>query len=253
MKLLIIDGLNLIRRIYSALERASSDPAAKIIDATTQSLKRALNTHQPSHAVLVMDGNPPTWRHRLFPAYKQNRPAMPETLAGQLPFIVESAKQTAISLCRLDGYEADDIIATLAGKTAKAGGLSIILSTDRLLLQITGAGVSQYDHFACKPIDEQDALRKFGVTGQQIPLLLALAGDSGLSIPGLSGVGIKTAVKALAAFTSIEALIAFAENSDDTVYTKIRETAEQVRLYYELFKLKEDIELGINLKQLRLS
>lgn len=257
MKFLLIDGLNVIRRIHAAIPHDNEPENSRThidgtIDSSTASLRRALNHHQPTHCVAVFEGKPPSWRHRLFADYKKDRKPIPQPLSQSLPEFIVAFSEIGINSFSLDGFEADDVLATLACKTALGSGNAVILSTDRLLCQLLKDRIQVYDHFAQNYLDQSAVQRKYHVPSHQIPEVLALAGDSGLSIPGVQSIGIKTAAKLITEYGGLENVLDQADTIPGKMGEYVKRDSHLARQAHILFQLKTDIELGINLNQLRL-
>jgi len=255
MKLLVVDGLNLIRRIYAGTPSDHSDQPQdrikKINQATSSSLQRALNIHQPSHCLVVLEKRAKTWRHQLLPDYKKNRPSIPEDFEHVLELIKQSLKDKGIGSLEIANYEADDIIATIATKIAAAKGHIVILSTDRLLCQLINDHISVYDHFNQKFLDHEVVKRKFQVDPNLIPDVLGLCGDSTQSIAGVQSVGVKTAAKLIQQYGNLENVLDHLEGIPGKLGEKIKMEKASAQMAKQLFTLKKDISLGINLNQFR--
>ena len=256
MKALLVDGLNLVRRIYAAVPDESKQAndhthIAGIIASSTASLARALNRHRPSHCLAVFDHGGRNWRHDLHPDYKKNRPPMPEPLRDALPQFEQAFNAAEVKCFSLAGCEADDVIATVAVKIAEHGGHALILSTDRNYCQLLSDNIAVFDHFAQRFLDAGMIRKRFQVEPQQLPDLLSLAGDSGLSIPGVKSIGIRTAAKLLADYDDLESTLQAAERLPEKLGGKLTRGRDDARLAKTLFTLKTDIGLGINLNQFR--
>ena len=256
MKALLIDGLNLVRRIYAGVpkgdgEDADSDHINAVRQSTSSSLARALNTHNPSHCLVIFEQSGRNWRHRLFAEYKKDRSPMPTPLHDALGGFESMFADLGIGTFSLLGYEADDVIATLAKKITSRGGNVVILSTDRIMCQLLSARIQVYDHFADKFLDAGMVNDKFQVNPEQIPDLMALAGDSGLSIPGVRSVGIRTAAKLIHNYKNLENILSASDDMPGKLGSKLFSGKEDARVARQLFTLKTDIELGINLNQFR--
>lgn len=261
MRALLVDGLNMVRRIHAAVrpDKVSDDPdidtdAASIahtLNAVGGSLRRALRFHEPSHCVAVFEQQGRTWRHRLFPDYKKNRSPMPPVLAAAMDDIKNSFAELGVQSIDRAGYEADDVIATMATRIAENAGKVTILSTDRNYCQLLSEHIQVYDHFGQRYLDREMVFKRFGVEPDQLPLLLAMAGDSGLSIPGIPGVGVRTAARLIAEYGDLERLLEASRDMAGKIGTKVFNGAEAARVGLELFTLRRDIELGINLSQFR--
>lgn len=255
MKALLVDGLNLVRRIYAAVPEpeagASESHMDRVMQSAANSLDRALRFHLPSHAVVVFESAAPTWRHRLFADYKKNRPPMPEPLRDGIPGLQKAFEDGGVHSLEHPGFEADDIIATIACKIAASGGASTILSTDRHYCQLLSRGIEVYDHFSQRPLDADMIHDRFGISPADLPFFFALTGDSGKSIPGIPGVGPRTAARLVTEYRDLDTLLAEAPDMTGKISAKILHGAEEARLGLRLFRLKTDVSLGINLNQFR--
>lgn len=250
--LLLIDALNLIRRVYAAQpgedgpERADG---AKI--SCAQSLRRALRECAPSHALCVFDGEGPSWRHELYPGYKAGHTAMPGALAAALDSYRETFRALGVASLQLPKLEADDVIATAACKAAAAGATAIILSTDKGYLQLLAEGIAVRNHFERADPDARYVEERFGVRPDQLADALALAGDHGNGIPGVPGVGTKTAAKLIGRFETLEGTLESAGDIEGKLGERVREHADIAKLCRTLVGLRTDLELGTNLSELR--
>ncbi len=292
MKALLIDGLNLVRRIYAAVpnvrdsngdkvsgdnsdshsdstsdsdstsnshsnstnnvtDNATADHIGAVTQSTAASLTRALAKHQPSHCVAVFEDDAPTWRHQLFAEYKQNRKPMPRDLRDHLDEVQQAFRQLAIECYSLPGYEADDIIATLAVKIAAHGGNALIVSTDRHYCQLLDANIAVFDHFAKRRLDAAMIVKRFGVDANQLVDFLSLAGDRSANIAGIKTIGKYTAAQLLDKYGDLESVLQAADKLPGKLGAKLRRGKDDARLAKKLFTLKTDVELGLNLNQLR--
>ena len=224
---------------------------AHTLNSANASLKRALRFHQPSHCVVVFEQPGRTWRHRLFPDYKKNRSAMPSLLSRALEDIRDSFLESGVQSIDHPGYEADDVIATMSTRIADSGGEVTILSTDRNYCQLLTEHIQVYDHFGQRYLDRDLVWGRFGVEPHQLPMLLALAGDSGLSIPGIPGVGVRTAARLVAQYENLEHLLDASRDMEGKIGTKVFNGADSARIALKLFTLRTDVELGANLSQFR--
>ena len=255
MKLLLVDGLNLVRRIFSAgySDQASPDEEStqRLVRTCTQSLKRALELHRPTHVAVVFENAGPTWRHELYPDYKKSRKPMPDALEQAMPEIILGLEEVGARSLRMDGYEADDVIASVASRVAAKNGNVVILSTDRLLCQLLEAHIVIHDHFNQRDLDRDYVLDRFGVEPQLIPDLLGLAGDSGVDVPGIPSVGIKTAARLIHEYGDLESVLSHAGEISGRTGDRLREHRQAAITACELFTLKTDIVLGVNLQDFR--
>ena len=252
ISLLLIDALNLIRRVYAAQPGEDGPERAEgARGSSVQSLKRALREASPTHAACVFDGEGPSWRHELEPRYKEGHKPMPEALAEALDGYRQAFREIGVSSLAFPGLEADDVIATIAAKAAAAGAAVTVLSTDKIFGELLTSGVRVRDHFQDRDTDAAYLMRKFGVEPEQLADYLALAGDRGNNIAGVPGIGAKTAADLLTRFASLEEVLAATERIGGKLGERLREHAETARRCRRLVGLRADLELGINLNELR--
>lgn len=252
IRLLLVDALNLIRRVYAA--QPGDDGQARVDDSlntSTSSLQRALRECRPTHAIAVFDGDEPNWRHELYPEYKAGRPPMPEALGGAMDRFREAFSGVGVSSVRFSTLEADDIIAALAGKVAARDGRVVILSTDRLLLQVVSDLVVVRDHFQRVDMDQAYIQKKLRVRPDQVTDLFALAGYTTNNIPGVPGIGIKTAAKLLGELDTLDTILSVAHTIKGKPGEVLYRHAEDARLSQSLIRLKDNLELGLNLQSFR--
>jgi protein Xni len=252
---LIVDGLNLIRRVYAATPPSEGAADFANLDqalaATVQSLRRALLEASPTHAVVVFDGKEPTFRHEIYPEYKAGRKPMPEELRLGLDRYREAFSTLGVSSVSKTGVEADDVVATLAAGVAIRGGSAIILSTDTAFCQLVSERITVRDHFQKRSLDEGYVREKFGVAPRGLVDLWALAGSGTTHIPGIPGVGLKTAVKLLKEHGSFDRVLESAPAIQGKLGEALRTNAERGLLSQKLARLRSDLELGWNLKSFR--
>jgi protein Xni len=252
--LLIVDGLNLIRRVYAATPPGeASSHLDSALSATAQSLRRALTEVSPTHAVVVLDSEEPTWRHRIYPAYKAGRKPMPEELRSGLDRYRDAFSKIGVASVTKPGIEADDVVATLASGVAAHEGKAIILSTDTAFCQLISERIEVRDHFQKRALDESYVREKFGVRPSQLVDLWALAGTSTTEIPGVPGIGKKTAARLVQKHESLDRVLEAAPGMKGTLGETLRASAEVARLSQNLARLRTDVELGWNLRSFRYS
>ena len=258
MKILLVDGLNLIRRVYAGVPGDKSEQAhvEQVIKACSASLRRALNRHQPSHAAVVMEGDGLSWRHVEYPLYKKTRKPMPEDLRLSLRDIISVFRELNVRPIKVNGYEADDVLATLATGVAKRNGHATVLSTDKSLCQLIskhGTGsIEVYDHFNDRELDLDYVQDKFGVIPEKIHDVLALAGDASVNVHGVKGVGVHTASKLIDNHGTLEKVLEAANGMQGVLGAKLRAQTDGALLAHRLLKLSTDVAVGINLKDYRL-
>ena len=247
--LLLIDALNLIRRIHAAVrapdENSQVDGA---ISSTISSLSRALHDSQPTHALVVFDGHPPTWRHELYPDYKSQRKPMPDTLNNRLGDFNNAFLQLGVKTFRRSGLEADDVIASIASKAMGAGVAVTILSTDRSFQQLlTQPSIRLRDHFQKQDHNAETVFQELGFRPEQLVDYWAMAGNG--DIPGVSGVGKQGATKLMLELGGLERV--FQQGESKGAAGKVCAQKEQALLSQRLATLATELELGVRLKDLR--
>ncbi|MBO5643085.1 MAG: DNA polymerase I [Kiritimatiellae bacterium] len=207
-----------------------------------------LKREKPTHIVLAMDSSTPTFRHKAYPEYKIQRQKMPEDLAQSIPYAYEVADALGIPVVKLDGYEADDIIGTLAVKGVEAGFEVFLATPDKDAAQLVRPGISLYrpahSGDAAVIYDEKGVCEKWSLSSPlQMIDYLALAGDSSDNIPGIKGVGEKTAIDLLSKFGDIEGIIASADLIKGKLQEKIKNGAEDARMSKFLTTIRVDVPI----------
>lgn len=252
IKLLLIDALNLIRRVYAA--QPGDDGPERVAGAVTAgslSLQRALRRVRPTHALCVFDSKETGWRHRLYKDYKAGREPMPAALEKGLEEFEKSFLQSGVSSFTLAEAEADDVIATLATKVATRSGNVVILSTDKIFIQLLDGFISLHDHFGNRDLDGNYVMKKFGVDPRQFIDFLALAGDKTNNINGVPTVGPKTAARLLEEIGTLDDILEVAHTISGKTGEMIYRHQEDARLCRSLVTLQRDLSLGMNLKDFR--
>ena len=260
--LVLIDALNLIRRIYAVQERPfllnnelAENTKQQVLfntaKACEQALQKIIEQLQPSHALAVFDSQAPCWRYDIFPDYKKGRKKMPEHLADKLPDIQDRFIKNYVDSLISEADEADDLIATLAIKVALRGQNVTIVSTDKCFLSLLNPNIKVYDYFNRRYLDEEYVLNKFSVKPDKLMDLWTLTGDNTNKIPGVAGIGQVTASKLLNQYGSIKSILS-ATDLKSSISEKLSLHDEQIALSRKLLTLKIDIPLGFNLKDIRL-
>lgn len=252
--LLIVDALNLIRRVHAATpEDAEPRHTEAARNATAQSLRRALMDVRPTHVVAVFDGDGSTWRHVLYDDYKAGRKPMPEPLRRDLDNYRAAFSELGVASVSKPALEADDVAATLATKVAARAGRAILLSTDKVYCQLISDDILVRDHFEKQDLDRGYVVRKFGVAPELLVDLWALAGNPSTHIPGVPGIGVKTAARLLDEHGSLEGVLEAAPSIGGKLGERLRANAATARLSGELARLRRDLELGWHLRSFRLA
>ena len=253
--LFLIDGSSYIYRAYHgirSLSTRSGFPTNAIFGFANMVLK-VLRDHNPTYVAMVLDAPGPTFRHEIYPQYKATRPPMPEDLVVQMPRIDDLIAAFKLPAIRMPGVEADDIIATLAHMYAGKVDKVVIVSSDKDLMQLVGDKVVMLDTMKDRWVDEKAVVEKFGVEPSRVVHVQALMGDSSDNIPGLPGVGPKTAGKLIARFGSIEELLASSEEVGGKIGEKLPEQVEDLRTSLSLVTLKDDVPVDHTLDDLAVS
>jgi DNA polymerase-1 len=241
----LIDGSSFIFRAYHALPpltRKSDGLPIGAVSGFCNMLQRYIDGNTgpdaPTHVAVVFDKGSHTFRNDLYDQYKANREEMPEDLRPQIPLTRRATEAFNIACKELEGFEADDIIATLACQARDAGGRVTIISSDKDLMQLVGGGVEMLDAMKNRRIDAEGVREKFGVGPERVVDVQALAGDSVDNVPGAPGIGVKTAALLIEEFGDLDTLLARAE---EIKQPKRRQTlidhADQIRLSRQLVQL----------------
>lgn len=257
--LFLIDGSGYIFRAYHALPPLTRKSDNLPIGAVSgfcnmlwKLLKDARNTDVgivPTHFAVIFDYSSKTFRNDLYSEYKANRSAPPEDLIPQFSLIRQATKAFDLPCIEMAGFEADDLIATYARLACEAGGDTTIVSSDKDLMQLVGPSVSMYDPMKDRQIGVPEVIEKWGVPPEKMIDLQALTGDSVDNVPGVPGIGPKTAAQLLEQFGDLDTLLARAgEIKQDKRRQSIIDNADKARISRELVKLKHDVpvtdELG---------
>ncbi len=253
MHLVIVDGLNLIRRVHAAVQPTPPQEldVSRLLQSCQSSLGRLLRHTHFSHALCVMDASDASWRHQLYPDYKAGRDPMPESLRHALAEVLAAFQDLGVKSVHKDGFEADDVIATIAKRVTASGGRVTIASTDKSFCQLLPDGVRVYDHFSDRYLDEDYVLQRFEVEPARLATLLALTGNTSVNVPGVRSVGIRTAAALIREYGDLDAILAAAESMQGHVGSRLRADADAARLAMRLLTLRTDVELGLNLREFR--
>jgi len=251
--LLIIDAMNLIRRIYAVQEKQqpTSEKALQITASTTcNAVSKLIRIHQPTHIIAVFDSHAPSWRHTLFPQYKQGRKAIPVPLKNSLGAIQDDLFALGVESLVTETDEADDLIASLACKMAKHQQRTIIVSTDKGFYQLLDQYTLIYDYFKGSYFDQIRVENEMQLPVNKLCDFWALTGISSRAIKGVEGIGSKGALALLQEFPGLDTILS-QEIADNKRVNKVISDKENALLAYQLAQLKKECELGFNLKDLR--
>ncbi len=230
--LYLIDGSSYIYRAYYAIRHLSSPTGfpTNALYGFTQMLIKVLKDRKPDHLAVVFDVGRRTFRTELYPEYKANRSAMPEDLVPQIGPIKDLVRAFNIPVLEQEGFEADDIIGALARESEQRGMAVVVVTGDKDLMQIVSDRVTLLDTMKDKTSGCAEVLERFGVPPEQVVDVLGLAGDTSDNIPGVPGIGEKTAVKLIQEFGSLDALLERAGEVKGKTGERLREFAGQARL-----------------------
>jgi DNA polymerase I len=251
----LVDGSAYIYRAYHAITPLSTSnglPTHAVLGFVNM-INRLVREKKPQYLAIAFDSRGPVFRHALYPQYKANRPPMPEDLSVQIPYIKRFVRATGILLLEKQEVEADDILASAVRHFTAMGHPVVLVSGDKDLLQLVGAGVSLWDPMQDKTMDSAAVQAKYGIGPERLLDLFALIGDSSDNVPGVPGVGPKTAGKLLADFADLESLYAAIETIKPSKTTeRLLENRELAFLSRQLIRLKNDVDIPRELEVYRL-
>jgi len=250
----LVDGSGYIFRAFFAIKtpmtRADGTPVGAVFGFCSM-LWKLLQDQDCDHIAVIFDAGRRSFRNDIYPEYKAHRPEAPPELVPQFALVREATRAFAVPAIEVAGFEADDLIATYARRAREAGAEVTIVSSDKDLMQLIRPGVRMYDPLKSKPIGADEVREKFGVGPDRVVDVQALAGDSTDNVPGVPGIGVKTAAELVNAFGDLDALLA---RAGEIRQPKRRETllanADKARISRELVRLKDDCELPANLDAL---
>lgn len=252
-ELVLVDGSSYVYRAFHALPQlrnSRGDPTGAVYGMTNM-LRKLLEQYAPDLIAVVFDAKGETFRDQLFAAYKANRPPMPSELAAQINPIHEVVRALGVPVLMIEGVEADDVIATLAERAA-ADDMSVLISTgDKDMAQLVGKQVTLVNTMTDALYDEQEVVKKFGVTPARMVDYLALIGDTVDNIPGVPHVGPKTAAKWLQQYGSLDALVRNAGEVPGKAGESLRSCLEQLPLARELATVRRDVPLAVRPQDLK--
>ncbi|MEA2814490.1 MAG: polymerase, partial [Rhodospirillaceae bacterium] len=243
--LYLVDGSGYLFRAYHALppmNRPDGTPINAVFGFCRMLVADLLDKPEVDHVAMILDAGSVTFRNKIYDKYKANRPDPPEDLIPQFPLIREAAKAFNVTVCELDGYEADDLIATYARLAVEAGATCTIVSSDKDLMQLIRPGVEMMDPIKKTKLGPEAVMEKFGVTPDKVVDVQALAGDSTDNVPGVPGIGVKTAAQLINEYGDLETLL---KRAGEIKQPKRREAllanAELARISRKLVELRDDV------------
>jgi DNA polymerase-1 len=243
-QLCLIDGSGFIFRAFHGLPmmtRPDGVPVNAVYGFTTM-LMKLLSDNVGSHLAVIFDAGRTTFRNEIYPEYKAHRPEPPEELIPQFDLIRDAVKAFSVPSIEIPGFEADDLIATYARQAQEAGMDVIIVSSDKDLMQLVGPGISMLDPMKNRAIGPAEVFEKFGVAPDKVVDVQALAGDPTDNVPGVPGIGIKTAAQLITEYGDLDSLLARAgEIKQPKRREALLEHAEDARISRQLVRLKDDV------------
>ncbi|MEA3487508.1 MAG: DNA polymerase I [Thermodesulfobacteriota bacterium] len=252
--LFLIDGTNYIYRAFYAIRGLSNSRGfpTNAIYGFTNMLMKLCHDWEPDYIAVVFDAKGPTFRHEAYDQYKANRKAMPDELRPQIPHIKDIVRGFSIKVIEEQGVEADDVIGTLAKRCEQAGMKVVIASGDKDLMQLVSEKVLMVDTMKDISYDVEGVRKRFGVEPDRVIDILGLAGDTSDNVPGVPGVGEKTALKLVKEFGSLEDVL---ENAGKIkgrgLSEKLKEFADQARMSRDLVTIRTDVPIDSDLEDFR--
>ncbi|MPX83345.1 DNA polymerase I [Moraxella catarrhalis] len=251
---ILVDGSYYLFRCFHGLPPLSNSQGlpTNAIRGVLNALNKLIKKYHPTHMAVAFDTKAPTFRHNLSEAYKAHRPPMDEALRIQIPYIHEMIEKLGIALIKIDGFEADDIIGTLAYQACQQGHRVIISTGDKDMAQLVNDCVMLEDSFTGKLTDNAGVIEKFGVTSEQIADYLALMGDASDGISGIPKVGQKTAAKLLNEYQNIDGILANLANIKGAVGKSIADNQDSIPLNRILATIVTNLKLAISFDDITL-
>jgi DNA polymerase-1 len=266
----LIDGSTYIFRAYFAMfkaaqargrsfTRSDGTPVGAVMtfcNMLWKLLREGLDGGKPTHVAVIFDHSGVSFRNDIFTDYKANRDAPPDELVPQFPLIRDAVRAFGLKPIEQEGFEADDLIATYARQAVAAGAKVTMVSGDKDLMQVIGPGISMYDPMPGneRRIGPDEVMAKFGVPPEKVVEVQALSGDSTDNVPGVPGIGIKTAAQLIQEFGDLDTLLANAGSIKQQMRReRLMQYADQARISRELVRLKDDVQVETALAETCLS
>jgi len=251
----VIDGSSYLYRAFFAVRGLTNHEGfpTNAIFGFANMIFKILNERRPERMAVVFDAKGPSFRRDLYADYKAQRPPVPEDLAIQIPFIKQLLESMNIPTLEVEGVEADDVIATICRVAVERDTPAIIVSSDKDFFQILSDRVVMWDTMKDVTIGPDQIMERFGVGPEKVLDIQSLVGDSSDNIPGVSGVGEKTAIKLIAQYGDLDTVLA---NASDVKQPKLRKALEEdagkASLGKVLMTIRQDVELPVNIEELTL-
>ncbi|WP_038344452.1 DNA polymerase I [Acinetobacter sp. A47] len=250
----LVDGSYFLFRAFHALPPLTTSTGlhTNAIRGAISAIQKLMRRTQPTHMAVIFDTPEPTFRHKLSPIYKGDRPSMPEELSQQIPYLHALIKAQGIPLYSLPGAEADDIIGTLTKRALSEGHHVLISTGDKDMAQLVNEHVKLEDSFKERVLDEAGVFEKFGVHPHQIIDYLTLMGDASDGIMGVPGVGAKTAAKLLNEYGSLNNIIANVDQLKGKISQNIKDNLDNIKVDHQLASIVCDLDLALDWHDLKL-
>ncbi len=251
-RLYLVDGANLFFRAFYAIRPLSTSRGlpTNALYGFTRMLLKLIREERPSHLAVCLDTEEPTFRDELFDQYKANRKAPPDEIVAQFPYIGRLVEALGIRIVAKPGFEADDLIGTLTRRAVGEGMPVTIVSSDKDLMQLIGDKVEMLDEMKGVRIGPKEVVEKFGVGPEGVVELLSLAGDASDNVPGVSGVGPKTASKLIAQYGSVEEVLKHVREIGGALGERLKRGADSAALSRKLVTVDTNVPLKLDLKEL---
>src|SRR3979411_2571267 len=244
----LVDGSGYIFRAYHALPPLTRQPDAVLgfCNMLWKLLRDMKPEERPTHLAVVFDKSEKTFRTEMYPAYKAHRPDPPDDLIPQFAFIREAVRAFDLPCLEQAGFEADDLIATYVRQACERGAPGTIVSSDKDLMQLVNDCVIMYDTMKDRRIGVPEVIEKFGVPPNKVIEVQALIGDSTDNVPGVPGIGVKTAAQLICEYGDLETLLARAgEIKQEKRRQTLIDNADKARLSKQLVTLDSNVKLDV--------
>ncbi|HYM30362.1 MAG TPA: DNA polymerase I [Candidatus Cybelea sp.] len=249
-RILLVDGSGFIFRAYHALPpltRKDGTPVGAVLgfcNMLWKLIEDAQADGSSTHLAVIFDAGRHTFRNKIYPEYKAHRPEAPEDLVPQFALVRDATRAFGVPAIEADGFEADDVIATYASQGRKSGHEVVIVSSDKDLMQLVGGGVGMLDPIKLRTIGPAEVMEKFGVGPEKVVDVQSLAGDSTDNVPGVPGIGVKTAAQLINEYGDLDTLLKRAgEIKQPKRREALLENADKARISRELVRLRHDVPL----------
>ncbi len=252
VQLILVDGSSYLFRAFHALPPliTSKGQHTGAVKGVINMIRSLVKAYPDSHIAVVFDAKGKTFRNDMYADYKAHRPPMPDELRSQIEPIHAIIKAMGLPMLVIDGVEADDVIGTLATQACAQHIRTLISTGDKDLAQLVTENVTLLNTMTNEALDTAGVTAKFGLPPERIVEYLALMGDAADNIPGVPGVGPKTALKWLQEYGSLDALVANADKVSGKIGERLRENIEQLWLSYRLATIKRDVALDVQIADL---